>query len=147
MAVFENPVTRRLLEIEEEIKGERFSAAESGLKTLLEENPAESRVLYSLGRVKSLSAASNEDPDERNELLRESKGFFDEVLRNSQPGVDDALMSLTYVALARIYEYFDQDEYALKIYEAAIRIGDVPGGAFKEAQSARTRLVKALEQQ
>jgi len=147
IAVFDNPVTRRLLELEEDIKGERFAIAETGLKTLLEENPSESRVLYALGRVKSLSAASNDDPDERNELLRESKSFFDEVLRNSQPGVDDALMSLTYVALARIYEYFDQDEYALKIYEAAIRIGDVPGGAYKEAQSARNRLLKALEEQ
>jgi hypothetical protein len=68
--------------------------------------------------------------------------YFDEVLRNSKAGTDDALISLTYVALARIYEYFDQDEYAVKIYEAAIGIGDVTGGAYKEAVAARERLLK-----
>lgn len=141
-AAIENPVTRRLLEIEEEIKGERFPAAESGLKTLLEQNPSEVRVLYALARVKSLTAAANDDPERRNELLRESKMYFDEVLRNSKAGTDDALISLTYVALARIYEYFDQDEYAVKIYEAAIGIGDVTGGAYKEAVAARERLLK-----
>lgn len=145
-ATFENPVTRRLLEIEEEIKGERFPEAESGLKTLLEQNPSETRILYALGRVKSLSAAANEDPEKRNELLREAKTFFDEVLRNSKAGADDALISLTYVALARIYEYFDQDEYAVKIYEAAIKIGDVQGGGYKEAVASRERLLKTIPQ-
>jgi tetratricopeptide (TPR) repeat protein len=144
ITAIDNPVTRRLLEIEDEIKGERFPKAESELTSLLEANPSEIRVLYALGRVKSLSAASNETPEERNDLLREAKNFFDEVLKNARPGTDDALMSLTYVALARIYEYFDQDEYAVKIYEAAIRIGDVPGGAYREAESARTRLLKEL---
>jgi hypothetical protein len=142
---FDNPVTRRLLEIEEDIKGENFPRAESALKTLLDANESEVRILYALGRVKSLSAAANENLEERNELLRQSKSYFDEVLKNSKPGSDDALISLTYVALARIYEYFDQDEYAVKIYEAAIRIGDVPGGAFKEAVSSRERLLKIID--
>jgi len=142
---FDNPVTRRLLEIEEDIKGENFPRAESALKTLLDANESEVRILYALGRVKSLSAAANENLEERNELLRQSKSYFDEVLKNSKPGSDDALISLTYVALARIYEYFDQDEYAVKIYEAAIRIGDVTGGAFKEAVSSRERLLKIID--
>jgi hypothetical protein len=30
----------------------------------------------------------------------------------------------------------------VKIYEAAIRIGDVPGGAYKEAIAAKERLLK-----
>jgi hypothetical protein len=52
------------------------------------------------------------------------------------------LIALTYVALARIFEFNEQTEYALKLYEAAIKVGDFTGEAYQAALAARNRLMK-----
>ena len=140
--VLENPVTKRLIEIEPMIQSQNFGGAETELKTLLESNSGDARIYYALGRVKSLSAAAITDIEKRNVLLREAKGFFDEVLRMPDDRAEPALKSLTYVKTAQIFEYYDQNEYAIKVYEAAIKIGDVPGGAYGEAVASRERLIK-----
>lgn len=144
LAVIENPVTKRLLEIEPMIKAQKYSDADKELKVLLNANPSDLRIYYALGRVKSLSAAAVTDVEERNEFIKEAQAHFSNLLTLAKdtPGTDPALISLTYVALGRLYEYYDQNEYAIKIYEAAIRIGDVKGGGFQEAVAARERLLK-----
>ena len=53
-----------------------------------------------------------------------------------------ALRSLSYVALAKIYEFFDDKTYAIGIYDSAIKLGDVNGGAYREALAAKQRLIK-----
>lgn len=144
LTVVENPVTKRLLEIEPMIKAQKYPDAEKELKTLLNANPSDLRIYYALGRVKSLSAAAVTDVEERNEFIKEAQTHFSNLLKLAAdtPGTDPALISLTYVALGRLYEYYDQNEYAIKIYEAAIKIGDVKGGGFQEAVEARQRLLK-----
>jgi hypothetical protein len=52
------------------------------------------------------------------------------------------LLSLTYVALARIYEHFDRNDEAVGLYDKAIKLGEVNGGAFKDAMVAKQRLLK-----
>lgn len=143
--VIENPVTVKLLAIDKIITGKDYTAAEAGLKKLLAEYPTESaRIYYALGRVSSLSAegVAKEDIETRNRRLLEAKVSYTNVLRSANAETDPALLSLTYVGLARIYEFFDDQDYAVKIYEAAIKIGDVTGGAYKEAIEARARLLK-----
>ncbi len=144
LSVVENPVTKKLLEIEPMIKGQKFAEADKELKTLLNANPSDLRIYYALGRVKSLSAAAVTDVEERNEFIKEAQAHFSNLLTLAKdtPGTDPALISLTYVALGRLYEYYDQNEYAIRIYEAAIKIGDVKGGGFQEAVAARERLIK-----
>jgi hypothetical protein len=143
--VIENPVTVKLLAIDQTINAKNYAAADTELKKLLAEYPTESpRIYYALGRVSSLSAEglAKEDIETRNRRLLEAKVSYTNVIRSATPQTDPALLSLTYVGLARIYEFFDEAEYAVKIYEAAIKIGDVAGGAYKEAIEARERLVK-----
>jgi hypothetical protein len=143
--VIENPVTVKLLAIDQTINAKNYAAADTELKKLLAEYPTESpRIYYALGRVSSLSAEglAKEDIETRNRRLLEAKVSYTNVIRSATPQTDPALLSLTYVGLARIYEFFDEAEYAVKIYEAAIKIGDVTGGAYKEAIEARERLVK-----
>lgn len=140
VAVVENPLTKRLLEIEPMIQAQKYSEAETELKNLLNSNPDEPRIFYALGRIKSLSAAAITDPDTRNERIAEAKDYFAKTLDLTK---DKALKSLAYVAVARLYEYYNQNEYAIKIYEAAIALGDVKGGAYQEAITARERLLKA----
>ena len=152
--IVENPLTKRLSEVEPLIKSQKYTQAETELNELLKANPSESRVFYALGRVKSLSAASIagvENVEKRNNLLVEAKSFFTKVLEiedeklkkpelNKKP--DTALISLTYVALARLYEYYDENAYAIKIYEKVISMGDMQGGGYQEAVVARERLLK-----
>ena len=140
--IAENPVTKRLLGIDEIIKAGKYTEADNRLKQLLNEVPGEaSRIYYTRGRVASLSAESAADADERVKLLQEAQVFYSNVIRSATNRTDPALLSLTYVALGRIHEFFGESEYAVKIYEAAIKIGNV-GDSYKQATAARERLLK-----
>ncbi len=151
--------TVKLLEIDKIIQSKNYTVAKIELDRLLETNPNESpRIYYALGRVASLSAEIIKDVDARNHRLLEAKVAYENVIRTATDDLkilatknlassaaadtDRALISLSYVALGRIYEYDGENDYAIKIYEAAIKIGDVPDGAYKEALAARDRLLK-----
>jgi hypothetical protein len=140
--IVENPLTKKLSEVEPLIQTQKYTQAETELQQLLKANPAEPRVFYALGRVKSLSAATITDAEKRNQLLLEAKELYTKVLESATEKTDTALLSLTYVALARLYEYYDQNSYAIKIYEKVIAMGDMRGGGYQEAVVARERLLK-----
>jgi len=139
--VIDNPVTKRLLDIDKITLAKNYAQAETELKKLLEANPGESRIYYALGRVASLSAEGANETEARRHLL-EAKVAYENVIRSATANTDKALLSLTYVALARIYEFYDNNIYAIKLYETAIKIGDTPGGAYNDAKTARERLTK-----
>lgn len=140
--VVENPVTQKLLEIDALTKSKNYAESDKQLKQLLAANSSDARIYYALGRVASLSAESITDTNQRNNRLLEAKKYFSNVIGAATPTRDPALLSLSYVALARIYEYFSDYGYAVKIYEAAIKIGRVKEGAFDEAVAAHERLIK-----
>jgi hypothetical protein len=141
-APIENPVTKKLIEINGIIDSKNYARAAAELNQLSLSNPSDARIYYNLGRVASLSAESIEDEKLRKQKLLEAKAAYEKALTSATPKTDGALISLSYVALARIHEFYDESEYAVKIYEAAIRIGDIPGGAYKEAIAAKERLLK-----
>ena len=144
-AIIENPVTVKLFSIEKIITEKNYTSAETELKKLLAEYPTEAaRIHYALGRVASLTAEDvpKEDLKTRNLRLLEAKTAYSNVIRSATENTDKALLSLSYVGLARIYEFYDDNEYAVKIYEAAIKIGNISGGAYQEAIEARERLMK-----
>ena len=83
------------------------------------------------------------DPETQAAKLKQAKEAYENVIRISQKQqVDPALRSLSYVALAKIYEFFDDRSYAISVYDAAIKLGNVNGGAFQEALAAKQRLMK-----
>lgn len=138
----ENPVTTRLLEIQKTIEAKNYAQANADLKQLLDKNPGEPRIYYNIGRVDSLLAESTDDPDIQAKRLLEAKVAYENVLRTATQTTDKALLSLTYVALAKIYEFHDLKDYAIKLYDKAISLDEVPGGAFREALSGKQRLLK-----
>lgn len=140
-----NPVTTRLVEIQKLIDAKDYARAGADLKALLEQNPGEPRIYYSLGRVASLTAAGfdSRQADEQSAKLLEAKVAFENVIRIGQKQkIDAALLSLSYVALAKIYTFFDNRSYAMALYDAAIKVGDVSGGGYAEALSAKQALLK-----
>lgn len=145
-AIVENPVTTKLLAIQETIKAKNYKQAEADLKQLLEQNPSEPRVFFNVGRVASLSAGTLTDPadaDKQSAKLLEAKVAYENVIRIAAvQKIDPALVSLSYVALGRIHEFYDQKGNAIGLYDAAIKLGDVAGGGHKEAMAAKQRLLK-----
>lgn len=142
MIVAENPVTTKLLEIQKIINAKDYAKADGELKLLLAKNPTEPRIHYNIGRVAGLAAVTIEDPEAQAQKLLEAKKAYTEVLKNATQATDTALLSLTFVALARIYEFNNDKAYAIKLYDEAIKLDDVRGGGYKEALDAKARLIK-----
>ena len=138
-----NPVTSRLVDIQKMIADKSYAQAEAALKTLLEQNPNEPRIYYNIGRTASLTAQGLTDAEQQKAKLLEAKVAYENIVRISEKQkVDAALLSLSYVALAKIYEFYDDNTYAIGIYDAAIKLGNVTGGAYGEALAAKQRLMK-----
>lgn len=138
----ENPVTVRLLAIQKTIDQKDLAKAAADLKQLNAEFPREPRIHYSIGRVASLRAESMDDPEMQARTLLEAKTAYSNVIGTATADTDKALLSLAFVALGRIYEFENQPDYALKLYDKAIELQDVPGGAFRDALAAKQRLLK-----
>ncbi len=141
-SIIENPVSTRLIEIQKLIDAKNYVQANTELKLLLAKNPQESRIYYNIGRVASLSAESITEIDKQKQALLDAKVAYENVLRSATRSTDVALISLSYVALAKIYEFYDEKGYAAALYDKAIQIGPVTGGAHDEAISAKARLIK-----
>lgn len=149
--VVENPVTKRLLTIDEIIKAKNYPEAEKQLNQLLGENPNDVRIYYTLGRLTSLNAEDADDEEELKAQLLKAKDYYEKVLKSAEkrdnpqstePKIDPALLSLTYAALGRIHEFYGETEYAIKIYEKAIELGSPTDESVKQAKAARERLMK-----
>lgn len=140
--IVENPLTSKLIDVQKLIGSRDFTAAAAELKLLREKNPSEPRVYYNIGRVASLVAEDIEDEDAQKEKLLEAKVAYENVIRTATANTDKALLSLTYVALARIYEFYGDRTYAISVYDKAIDIGRVNGGAYDEAISGKAVLIK-----
>ena len=138
----ENPVTTRLVEIQKLIDVKNYARAYTELKQLLVKNPNESRIYYNMGRVASLSAESTIDLAKQKATLLEAKVAYENVIKTANRYSDPALISLTYVALAKIYEFYDEKGYAMALYDKAIQIGNVANGGHDEAMAAKQRLLK-----
>ncbi len=137
-----NPVTVRLLEIEKTIQTKNYVQATSALNKLVNDYPTDPRVYYTIGRVNAFTAESATDDFSRNAKLKEAQIAYVNVLRTATDKTDKSLLSLTYVALAKIYAFNGEKDYAVKIFDKAIEIGDVNGGAYSEAIAGKQRLLK-----
>ncbi len=139
----ENPVTTKLRVIDEAIRARRLTEAERDLKALLQGNSDDARIYYNLGRVAGLAAADIEDQEQLAAKLLEAKVAYENVIRIANvQRIDSALVSLTYVALGRIYEFYDEKSMAMGLYDQAIKLGPVSGGGHDEALAAKQRLIR-----
>lgn len=138
----ENPITARLVEIQKTIDRREFAKAGDELKKLLADHPADPRIYFSIGRVNGQLAAAADGEEDEAKYLLEAKVAYSNALSSVGPNTDRALISLTYVALAKIYEHFGDRDYAIRLYDEAIKLDDVKGGGFREALASKQRLLK-----
>jgi tetratricopeptide (TPR) repeat protein len=142
VAIVENPVTTSLLEIQKTIEAKDYTKATADLNQLAKTSPSDPRIYYNLGRVASFELENITDADAQTRKLIEAKNAYVRVLETATPATDRALLSLTYVALARIYEFYNDKDSSVKLYDKAIELADVPGGAYTQAIAGKQRLLK-----
>jgi len=133
-------LVKNLGEIEQILRLKDYNHAEARLKDLLRDYSREPRIFFALAQTASLAAADATDEDVQAERLERALGNYRLALEASSPETDRALVSRAHEAMGRIYAFLENPSEAAKEFDEAIKIGDVPGGAYDDAVAGRKKL-------
>jgi hypothetical protein len=133
-------LVKKLAEIEQTLYLKDYVNAESRLKDLSKEFSGEPRIFFALAQTASLAAADAIDEDVQTERLNRALGNYRLALAASSAETDRALISRAHEAMGRIHAFLENPGEAAKEFDEAIRIGDVPGGAYKDAVEGKKKL-------
>ncbi|HZE69239.1 MAG TPA: hypothetical protein VE135_06885 [Pyrinomonadaceae bacterium] len=131
---------KRLAEIEEVLRLRDYVNAENRLKELLKDYPREPRIFFALAQTASLAAADATDETVQAERLNRALVNYRFAVEASSPETDRALISRAHESMGRIHAFLENQAEAAKEFDAAIKIGEVRGGAYKEAVEGRRKL-------
>ncbi len=131
---------KELASVEEILRLKDYNNAETRLKALLPNYPREPRIFFALAQTSSLAAADATDEQVQSDRLGRALSNYRLALEASSPETDRAIMSRAHEAMGRINAFLENNAEALKHFEAAIKIGEVSGGAYKEALEGKRRL-------
>jgi TolA-binding protein len=136
----ETALVRDLTAIEDTLRSKDYNGAEARLREMLSEYPREPRIFFALGQTASLAATDATDEQVRDERLNRALGQYRLAVAASSPATDKAIMSRAYASMGRIHEFLENKAEAAKQFDEAIKIGEVPGGAYKDALEGKKRL-------
>jgi len=136
----EAALVRDLSDIEDTLRNKDYKEAESRLREMLNEYPREPRIFFALGRTASLAAMDATDEQVRDERLNRALGHYRMAVAASSPETDKAIMSRAHESMGRINAFLENSAEALKEFDEAIKIGDVRGGAYREALEGKKKL-------
>ena len=138
----EAALVRDLAAIEDTLRNKDYNDAESRLREMLKEYPREPRIFFALGQTASLAASDATDENVQAERLNRALGHYRMAVAASSPETDKAIMSRAHEAMGRINLFLENTAEAAKQFDEAIKIGDVRGGAYKEALAGKRKLVQ-----
>lgn len=138
----ETALVRDLSSIEETLRNKDYNDAENRLREMLKEYPREPRIFFALGQTASLAASDATDENVQAERLNRALGHYRMALAASSPETDKAIMSRAYEAMGRINLFLENSAEAAKQFDEAIKLGDVPGGAYKQAVDGKKKLTQ-----
>lgn len=133
-------LVKKLGEVEQTLRLKDYNNAEVQLKDLLKEYAREPRIFFALAQTASMGAADAIDEDVQSERLNRALGNYRLAIEASSPESDRALISRAHEAMGRIYAFLEKPAEASKEFDEAIRIGEVPGGAYSEAVAGKRKL-------
>ncbi|MCP9492915.1 MAG: hypothetical protein MSG64_00515 [Pyrinomonadaceae bacterium MAG19_C2-C3] len=137
-----------LKQIQNLLQLNNYTQAERELLTLRDEYQGDPRILFALGQAASASARDATDERIRDERLNRALAHYrfsiESVRTASDPesGTNRALLSRAFVSIARILEFQDKPTEARRAFDEAIKIGEVEGGAYREAVEAAQNTAK-----
>ena len=136
----EAALVRDLAAIEDTLRNKDYNDAEARLREMLKDYPREPRIFFALGRTASLAATDAVDEQVRDERLNRALGQYRLAVAASSPETDKAIMSRAYESMGRINAFMENAAEAVKSFDEAIKLGDVRGGAYKEALEGKKKL-------
>ena len=133
-------LTKSLKEVETLLQTRNYAAAETKLKSLLQENPGDARLMFALGQTASLWARDTTDDDLQEQRLNQALANYGFAVQAASPETDRVLLSRAHEAMGRILAFLDRKDEAMKEFDAAIKIGEVAGGAYRDAIEGKRKL-------
>jgi hypothetical protein len=134
-------LVRDLAAVEDTLRNKDYNDAEARLRELLKEYPREPRIFFALGQTASLAAMDATDEQVQVERLNRALGHYRMAIAAASPEDDKAILSRAHESMGRINAFLDNTAEAVKSFDEAIKIGDVRGGAYREALEGKKKLV------
>ena len=135
-------LVRDLAAIEDTLRNKDYNDAEARLRELLKEYPREPRIFFALGQTASLAAMDATDEQVQVERLNRALGHYRMAIAAASPDDDKAILSRAHESMGRINAFLDHPVDAAKSFDEAIKIGDVPGGAYRAALDGKKKLTQ-----
>lgn len=135
-------LVKQLSQIEGLLRLKDYPGAETRLKELMKDNPREPRIFFAMAQTASLAASDATDEEVQSERLNRALANYRLAVQAASPETDRGLMSRAHEAMGRIHSFLDNPTEAVKEFDEAIKIGEVRGGAYKEAVENRKRVTQ-----
>ncbi len=135
-------LVRELSIVEDTLRSKNYIDAENRLKKMLQNYPGEPRIFFALGQTASLAAMDATDDQIQHERLNRALGQYRLAIEAASPELDRAILSRAHESMGRINAFLENKDEALKSFEAAIRIGEVSGGAYQQALEGKKKLTQ-----
>jgi hypothetical protein len=135
-------LVKELSSVEDTLRLKDYNNAEAKLKEMLKDYPGEPRIFFALAQTASLAATDATDDQVRDDRLGRALANYRLAIQASSPETDKAILSRAHESMGRINEFLDKKQEAVREFDEAIRIGEVRGGAYKEAIEGKKRLAQ-----
>lgn len=135
-------LVKKLADIEQVLRQKDYVNAEARLKELMPEYSREPRIFFALAQTASLAAADATDEEVQAERLNRALANYRLALEASSPETDRALISRAHEAMGRIYAFLGNPSEAANAFDKAIQVGNVTGGALKDAEEGKRKLTQ-----
>ena len=133
-------LVKDLASVEDTLRRKDYNDAEVRLKEMLASYPGEPRIFFALARTASLAAMDATDENVQAERLNRALGQYRMAIAAASPETDKAILSRAHESMGRINAFLDNTADAMKSFDEAIKLGDVRGGAYREALEGKKKL-------
>jgi hypothetical protein len=133
-------LVKDLAAVEDTLRLKDYNNAEARLKGMLKDYPREPRVFYALAQTASLAASDATDEQVQSERLNKALANYRLTIEASSPETDKAIISRAHESMGRINAFLENKAEAAREFDEAIKIGDVRGGAYREALEGKKKL-------
>ena len=135
-------LVKSLSEVEALLQTRQYEQAETRLTSLLQQYRGDSRLLFTIAQTASLWARETTDDELQTQRLNRALANYRLAVAATSPENDRVLLSRAHEAMGRILAFLEHNDEAMKEFEAAIRIGEVRGGAYRDAIEGKRKLTQ-----
>jgi tetratricopeptide (TPR) repeat protein len=141
-------IASKILITDDLIRKRRFSEARGILDEILAASPNNARALYGMAQVVNQTPSNVElDPkaDENDKIqaqhdrLEQAIKLYRTAIQSASPESENWLIQWCHVFLGRVFDFQEFRVDALVEYDAAIALGEVKNGAYREALEGKQR--------